>query len=422
VTVRSSEVVPAAAFSPDGRHLAFVTSAPESIQVAATDGSSLERTFASSKLYLNGTGGLAWPAPGRLLFGQQADDPGSASLCEIAIDDDGRALGAPRELWKGRASAIESLSTHDETIAAVVMRMHAEVRVADLAVGGLRRTGAPRRFTGTEVNCQDAAWLPDGRLGFFSDRDGKGVLYAQASESAPVTLLVPGEVVPNRLAWAGTEALRTGELIYPRAESPSQPGVRRMVVAGPGGAERELLRTSAPDESWMVRCASGDPHQCVVGKVVGHSITLSPLDAGRGEVGPAFFTGAGVTSFALSPDGKTVVVIDRSPRLTVVDRATGQTRSETTTPGARFFQDAAFTPDGRWLVVSGLEFDDDAYGLAAYDMEGRGAMLVTSRDQWLSGPRVSPDGRRLAYTAKAFAADVWLLEPQTSTTGVRSRM
>jgi Tol biopolymer transport system component len=140
-------------------------------------------------------------------------------------------------------------------------------------------------------------------------------------------------------------------------------------------------------------------------------MTLSSFDVMSGQVGPALFSGAGITSFAVSPDGQTVVVMDRSPRLTMVDRSTGRARSETTAPGAGFLQEGVFTPDGKTLIVSGAEFEQDRFGMAALDLNGRGTMLATSSNQWIAGPRVSPDGRHLAYTTLVLAGDVWLVKP-----------
>jgi Tol biopolymer transport system component len=116
--------------------------------------------------------------------------------------------------------------------------------------------------------------------------------------------------------------------------------------------------------------------------------------------------------FAVSPDGKQVAVVDNSPSVTLVDLATGSSRSMTTTPGGTMLQSVEFSPDGQTLLISGTGFGAIAFGIVGVDLNGRGSLLQTSQDAWLTTPRVSPDGRHLAFESISHDSDVWLLEPK----------
>jgi len=400
----------AACFSPDGRHLAFISQSPPSLNLAAVDGSTVARLWSDASPYTLGEAGIAWPQAGRLLFTSCPTEPGACLVREIAVDDDGHALEPPRELWQTRASALSGLSFVDGRMSVVVTEARDVIRVADLAENGRRLVGVPRRFSRGEANDCGAAWLADGRLMFFSDRDHGSALYAQALDGTDATVLFAATSDAARGAFS--EPLRTGEVIYAAPGAASDAGGARIVVAMPGGAEREIGRMATRDDNEVVLCGGGEATRCVMGTRQGHGMALAHLDIVSGKADPPFFHRAHFARFAVSPDGGQVAVLDNAPAVTLVDVATGRSRTMTTSPRGGMLQDATFTPDGQTLIIAGMEFETAAYGLIAVGLDGHGTMLHATSNQWMSGPRVSPDGRRLAFSTKVFDSDVWLLEPQ----------
>jgi Tol biopolymer transport system component len=145
----------------------------------------------------------------------------------------------------------------------------------------------------------------------------------------------------------------------------------------------------------------------------GH-VLLARIDLATGSVAPSFYTAKPWAMFAVSPDGKQVAVVEQSPSFTLVDVATGHQRATTTSPGSTstMLQSVEFTPDGQTLLIAGVLFGATHYGLVAVDLSGRGSLLVTDQDAGISAPRVSPDGRTLAFESMSFDADIWLLEPR----------
>jgi len=403
----------AATFSPDGRHIAFVRNRPASINVVAVDGSTLIRTLSDPSVLTLSVGGLAWPEAGRILFTSCVPSTGLCAVKEVAVDPSGDLREPPRELWRMRARGLQGLSFSGGRMSVVVVEERDQIRVADLAKGGRSLEGPSRAFTNDEANNRDPSWLPDGRLSFYSDRDSETALYAQGREGTLPVLLV-GSPVDGR-KWEGheNEALRTGEVIYQRPDDDAGVGASRIVVAVPGGPERELARVATHTDVGFVRCGGGDPARCVLGLSRESTMTLAHLDLASGRADPPIYRGTEVASFAVSPDGSQVAFVERTPEMTLIDVATGRQRKVTTTPRGRSLQDVEFTRDGKTLLLTGQDFAGGVpYGLIAVGLDGRGAMLQSSTGGAMTEPHVSFDNRRLAIVDWVVSTNAWVVEPQ----------
>ncbi len=387
-------------FSPDGSHLAFVKSegAGSSISIASSDGNTVTHAYSGPML----GSGFWWDRTGRILA-TTPDRNGYCSLLEFRVGPEGHLIPEPHELWRTAAFSLGGLSTQDDRISLIIAQHHTEVQVAELAAGAMRLSAPPRTLLPQKAASFAPAWLTDGRVAFLSNRDNQLSVYAMRPGAAEPTILAARATPESFL-----EALRTGELI---ASLPADDaGASRLVVASPAGATRELV--AAASSSDCVRCGGGDPRRCVLGSLRDGHVMLSRVDTSTGRAEPPFFTAKAWSRFAVSPDGKQVAVVDNSPSVTLVDLATGSSRSMTTTPGGTMLQSVEFSPDGQTLLISGVGFGAIIYGIVAVDLNGRGSLLQTPHDAWLSTPRVSPDGRHLAFESMSFDADVWLLEPK----------
>jgi hypothetical protein len=307
-----------------------------------------------------------------------------------------------------RAWALGGLTVAGDRMSVVIADGQEDVYVAHLDASLRRLADAPRRLTRNDAVDRSPSFMPDGRVLFYSHRDNQMALYAQAADAPEASLLV------SPPATRGV-ALRTGQLLFQRPDDGdaglpwATPG--RLMVARPGGPERELASTLA-GEVLDVRCGGGDPAHCVAGVWRDGTMTLSKLDPATGHTEEPFFRGEDRASFAVSPDGKTVALAVNSPLLTLVTAETGATRTIPTTPPLGLLQQLTFTPDGRSLVVTGMYLDRGEYGALAVDLDGRGAILLAEGSAWLSSPAVSPDGRTLALHEISFDSDVWLLTPR----------
>ena len=409
-TVVSGKQIMQAVFSPDGRHVAYVqyTDVP-TLDIASVDGQTLQRVLADPLLATGGDNGLAWPEPDRLLFTSRAVEPDHCVIRELRLDPDaGAAISPPRDLHTIRAWSLDGLTVAGGHMSIGIAEGQEDVHLARLDASARKLVEPPRRLTRNDAVDRSPSWLPDGRVLFFSRRDNEMALYAQSTDAPEATLLV------SPPATRGV-ALRTGELLFQRPDDGDAgiPGTTsgRLMLAKPGGSERELARTVA-GESLEVRCGGGDPAHCVAGVWHDRTMTLAKLDPATGRTEEPFFRGEDRASFAVSPDGKTVALAASSPLLTLVTTDTGATRTIPTTPAAGLLQQLTFTPDGRSLVITGMYFEKGQYGVLGVDLDGRGAVLHAEGSAWMSSPAVSPDGRTLALHEIAFDTDVWLLTPR----------
>jgi Tol biopolymer transport system component len=68
-----------------------------------------------------------------------------------------------------------------------------------------------------------------------------------------------------------------------------------------------------------------------------------------------------------------------------------------------------WTGDGNALFVTATQSTN--YLVARIDLDGKAQVLLDrGRNQWLSSPVPSPDGRQLAFSQQTFETNAWLLE------------
>jgi len=191
--------------------------------------------------------------------------------------------------------------------------------------------GAARRV---ETPASSPAWSPDGRwLAFASNRSGKRDLWRVALDGVPAERLtdVTGELGEFRWSPDGRR------MAYMLTEPPA-PG-RDARVVGEGQRFARLYTVGVAGDATGTVARLLTPQDVQVG---GH--------VGAGMSGPAFDwspDGAAIAfSHSPSPSGDDWVRADVS----VVDVATGRTRSLVATPAAE--GGPAWSPDGRWVAVT----------------------------------------------------------------------
>ena len=198
------------------------------------------------------------------------------------------------------------------------------------AVGGAGQQAVGR----VETPASSPAWSPDGRwLAFASSRSGKRDVWRVALHGSPAQRLtdVSGELGEFRWSPDGRR------MAYVLTDPPVQERGARVV----GEAQRfaRLYTIYVAGDSAGTRARLLTPQDVQVG---GH--------VGAGMSGPAFDWSPDGSAIAFShspsPSGDDWVRADVS----VVDVATGRTRSLVATPAAE--GGAAWSPDGRWIAVT----------------------------------------------------------------------
>jgi Tol biopolymer transport system component len=120
------------------------------------------------------------------------------------------------------------------------------------------------------------------------------------------------------------------------------------------------------------------------------------------------------TDFALSPDGRFLAVpredrASKSSVLEIVAIEDGQSRELLRVPGSGSFAHAlAWSADGRFLFFTKRRGETSELWRIA--VEGGESEKLGLAMEGLSEVRPHPDGRRIAFSAGAFRAEIWAME------------
>lgn len=240
----------------------------------------------------------------------------------------------------------------------------------DIAVRSVR-TGAERRFTTPFTFVFKAVPSPDGRellVQGSGNRGQQGGIYRMsmgADTVTPVALDGIDALYNRRPEWSAD-----GGTIYYSRIMEEDPG-REAIVArdAASGAEREVYVSSRLD------------------------------------------------GFSVSPDGSEIAMTRQGDasaptggQIVVVDLATGTERELVSVPDPEWVTHVAWSADGRHIVYA--QFGPDSDGTDALRVVDRagGEPRVIRTDTRVSGPRIHPDGRRIAVIAGANQWEVWTLE------------
>jgi serine/threonine-protein kinase len=410
---RVSEKCPlVTAWSPDGRHLALRRI--DTLSVVSADGLHSENLLEDPELLprMGSPAGMDWPEPGRVIYSRGATGTEKTEVRDVAVDAEGHRVGAPRVLGTVPAIDLGALSAVGDHVLALFEDRQYDVDLGKVAPGGRTVTGDPIRLSGSDAIDRWARWLPDGRVAYYSARDGVQAIYAQAVEGQEAEMLVPPPVAPGPFL-----VLQGGAMLVRRPVDLDggshidrwDEAVDRLMLRQ-GDEEREVLRGSYDDQD--VHCAGDDPHRCVLVTNDHGMLGMAFVDLVSGTVGPTFWRGPVDRDwfFAVSPDASTVVLARSVSTLTVVPTSGAPDRSFTTTPGVKAEQEVEFAPDGRSVLLAGIWFDQSPYGVGRFDLQGRGTVLVSDANDWLAFPAISRDGKWLAYDRMTIDDDLWLLD------------
>jgi Tol biopolymer transport system component len=143
---------------------------------------------------------------------------------------------------------------------------------------------------------------------------------------------------------------------------------------------------------------------------------FDPFLGGDKELTSAEVEAGSAYSWSLSPDGKSIALVDNrvgGKQVRILGLHDGSVRS---VPMQGLPQSVSWSPDGKYLYVSGAGqwFSEQVarFGIFQVDLADRTKVLleVPTNRGWVNSPIPSPDGRYLIYTERTWPSSVVLLE------------
>ncbi len=393
------------AWSADGRRLAYVrhdwVEPRRRLSVASVDvtsGVEVIHLGEGPRTGAMGGGSLAWLADGRLVFLMEGEKGLSLVLATLAVDTQtGRTLGEPALLVPLGDSTTEEVRASPDGRSLVFIRQDAQwtLVTADLDAPSFQ----PHRLPGTEDIDRLIGWLGDAALLVQSRRQRQWGLYRRSADGRTEELL---------RAWPDGTRIHLApdaKSVYTTQQDAS--GVVTLRRATLDASENVTLAETPGVSATTVRCAAGPPPRCVAGEVKGRTITFLPLDGDRlgAPLGP-FPLQSPEYDWALSPAGDLIAFVAEDGGVRYLDRAGREVHRARAALDCQL-QDLTFDRDGRALYVGCWTVT--SY-LARLDWDGTTTILEERPHAWMHTLRVSPDGRRIAYSEKRVDTDVWLVE------------
>ncbi|HEU4412797.1 MAG TPA: protein kinase [Polyangiaceae bacterium] len=437
VAFAAGDEVKALSWSPDGRHVAFIVRSGageferytlETVDLATR---ARARVLDDRRLALDhDMAGLAWAPDRRILYARAElpPRPTGSNVWALPVDDDGRADGLSQRLtrWAGLGGSHFSLDASGRRLAYLRYVTQVDVYVGALRPDGRALEGAPRRLTLSDYNERASGWAPDGGAVLFTS-DERGTLapflqpLAGGASGAPRDLGVGAD----HRTWPTFTADGASLLYWELSAADDGPApVPRLVRARADGRGPAPLFTmqratpasavgSPPPQTQRLRCARQAP-RCVVSEDEDKHVTFYEFDpAADGPLRPFLqldvADDVGHYGWALSPDGLRLALPLRTGlHLHPVDG--GPEEHHRLRPDCDL-RHADWNAGGDGLFVTAVcPSDDESYQLWAAFGDEPPHRLWASSNAFLSDVIASPDGRHVAFSAKPYDNDVWLLE------------
>jgi serine/threonine protein kinase/Tol biopolymer transport system component len=403
------EVFAQAAWSPDGRSIAYISSD------AGFNSAKLEiLTLRDGKSHvvltdeaLVGPGGstLEWVPDGRILFGLRRKGTNDSDLFALSLDANGAATDKPYRLTNVTGSAVGELSVSDDgkRLALVFTRFPFTILVAALKAGG--EMDRPIRLTNDSWNNWPGAWTPDSRTLFYISLRGNRSVYKRELSSDSEELFLGGQ---DHYSTVGVSSDGAWVMLTTNLRGSGKRQLLRVPVSG--GSPEVILDVAGP--AW-VRCASSGSRICVLSEAVGKEEVFSAVEPLRGrleQLTKIETQGPDSAIWSLSPDGSRIALVENATgdSVQIMDLQSKLVRVIHPTPPQSGLQVPAWSANGKNVLLSA--FPKGKGELLEMDEAGHTRLLLERPNVWIGNPLPSPDGKHLAYISAAMESNVTLLE------------
>ncbi|WP_158502144.1 protein kinase [Vitiosangium sp. GDMCC 1.1324] len=430
----AGEKVRGLAWSPDSRRVVFELQTGSggrerhTLESVALSGAGRALLVENALLTLEqNTVGLTWAPDDRILYAlaDLPPRPTGANLWALPVDrETGQPTGPARVLTQWAGVGISQLSLDARGHQLAFLRYETQV---DVYVGALHPDGrgmeTPRRLTLSDYNERASGWTPDSaNILYTSDERGTRDVFLQPLSGGAPRPLVHGT---DEETWPVLSP-DGASLLYWELPGGSRgaTSIPRLMRARADGTEPSALFSmhqatpvspvgTPPPKHQRFRCARSGS-RCVVSEVEAGQLVFSTFEPSRPEAPRPFLHlpvagDLGRYGWALSPDGSEVALpLSTGLHIHPVEGGPERHYPLRGDCGPRFVEWNA-RGDG-FFVTAVCSGEVNSYQLWAVFPGEPLRPLWTSSNAFLSDLTASPDGRSLAFSAKPYDSDVWLLE------------
>ena len=363
---------------------------------------------------------LVWLPDGRLIY-SDCFPAGSCTYSMARFDiRSGRMTDAARRLTTVVGSSVHGASgTPDGRLVAFTRETRSGTSyVADIEAG-TTRVGNAIHFTLDEGDEAIYDWTPDSRTAIVgSNRGNYSALYTQAlGGDVAEPIITRNEKGLLERAMLSPDSGWIILLIWPLPVPPGPTPPQQQVWGVPrsGGALRQLFSLVHGSD---ISCARAPATLCVTAEPTADrkQFVVSAFDPATGARGGELLRfdrylnpddEPGPLAFALSPDGQRVATSTGPAGPLRILSLHGDSPRVLSVSGLNVKQSAAWTADGRGLIVT--TYRDDAAVLLHVDLEGNVQELFKCESAATCFGVPSPDGKRLGIYQTRPSSNIWML-------------
>ena len=347
------------------------------------------------------TAGLAWLGPKRIVIGAEDRDDGLGLQCYRATEKGLRAGEfVPVTGLKSLRYAIHG-SSKGRLMFELETSTRRDVAIVPFADPSQRREVAP----GMQARNWAPEWLDDRRVALMSNRFGSGMLFIYDTETGRTSdpQALPGHVPRDCSAFGDGRLLCRVASEADEALSLATFDVDEGWKSLPADDWTKAITTAACDRQGHCFATADLDHGFEVGSVDPETGATETLHRCPGELTCRFH-------WTVTPDGASMLTNDATQvRLAWLDFESGATRFAEIPESEGFIVQSATNASGRTLVTQmalGPETEDYKTYRIVELIDGQPRILVDHNHEWMIEPRISPDGRRFAFTFLSFHFEV----------------
>jgi Tol biopolymer transport system component len=412
-------LVSGVAWSPDGQWLAYLRrnrgAATQSIEARHVTAGEVRELVPAASLEEP-----VWIDRGLLYMTHVNVD--THDVWELTLDAaTAQPKGPPARITRWNGFIPGSLSSTSDGTRMVMSR---QTRQSDVYIGTPGAAGLSDQQQLTVDTRYDVPWQwrGPGELLFVTNRDGSDDVWKQPVSGSGEAVVAGPEHARNPQLTPDGKSLLYLSWPVPPPGTP-QPPITLMRMLADGGASEPVLQSTGASAGmnylgWSntypaFRCPSAPAARCVIAEEEKNTLVFSafdPMEGRRMRVGRVEAPPREI-AWDLSADGTQIAYLrwawDDGHKISVMRLQDGRV-TEIPMKGWTSLSAVAWAPDGASLYVISARRNGSA--LLRVSLNGQVTTLRSDTGSWLLNPRLSPDGRRLAFAATTADSKVWLVE------------